>query len=55
VAILERRGPTGYDIKFLNDGPGTYIVGRNTEVDIVIDGDDSISSRHAELERRGPG
>ncbi len=55
MAILERRGPTGYDIKFLNDGPGTYIVGRNTEVDIVIDGDDSISSRHAELERRGPG
>jgi len=55
VAILERRGPIGYDIKFLNDTPGAYVVGRNAEIDVVIDGDDSISSRHAELERKGPG
>ena len=54
MAIFERRGPTGYDIKFLDDGRGAYTVGRNQEVDLVIDGDDSVSAFHAELQRKGP-
>jgi pSer/pThr/pTyr-binding forkhead associated (FHA) protein len=54
VAILERRGPIGYDIKFLDDAHGPYTVGRSKDIDLVIDGDDSISAVHAELQRKGP-
>jgi pSer/pThr/pTyr-binding forkhead associated (FHA) protein len=53
VAILERRGPMGFDIKFLDAAHAPYSVGRSKDVDLVIDGDDSISSVHAELEIMG--
>ena len=54
MAILERRGPIGYDIKFLDHAHGKYTVGRSKDIDLVIDGDEAISSVHAELDRRGP-
>jgi hypothetical protein len=54
VAILERRGPIGYDIKFLVEADAPYTVGRNKDINLVIDGDDSISALHAELQRKGP-
>jgi pSer/pThr/pTyr-binding forkhead associated (FHA) protein len=55
MAILERRGPSGFDIKFLDDAHGPYSVGKNAENDIVVDGDQAISRLHARLERMGPG
>ena len=55
MAILERRGPSGFDIKFLDDAHGPYSVGKSAENDIVVDGDQAISRLHARLERMGPG
>jgi hypothetical protein len=50
LAVLERHGPTGADIKFLDDDV-VYLIGRNASNDLVIDGDDTISGTHAELRR----
>ena len=51
LAALERHGPTGLDIKFLDDLQSRYSVGRSDKNELVIDGDDTISSAHAELHR----
>jgi hypothetical protein len=54
MAYLQRGGSIGWDLKALDDAHGAYTVGRNKDLDFVIDGDDSISSVHAELSRKGP-
>jgi len=55
MARLERRGLGRYGVIDLDDSVGTYIIGRSKKADIAIDGDDSISSIHAELERKPSG
>jgi hypothetical protein len=55
MARLERRGLGRYGVIDLDDAVGTYIIGRGKNVDLLIDGDDSVSSVHAELERKPSG
>ena len=55
MARLERRGLGRYGVIDLDDAVGAYVVGRGKNVDIVIDGDDSVSATHAELEHKPSG
>jgi hypothetical protein len=55
MARLERRGLGRYGVIDLHDAVGTSVIGRGKNADIVMDGDDSISSVHAELDRKPSG
>jgi hypothetical protein len=54
VATLERRGPAGYDLLFIDPERSPISVGKSLENDLVIDNDEAISRLHARLERIGP-
>jgi pSer/pThr/pTyr-binding forkhead associated (FHA) protein len=55
MATLERHGPMGVDLVFLDDTRGPLSVGKSADNHLVIDGDEAISRLHARLERLGPG
>lgn len=54
MATLERHGPLGFDLLFFEDRGAPLSIGKRSDNDIVIDGDDAVSRIHARLERLGP-
>ncbi len=54
VATLERMGPGGHELVLLDESRGHLSIGTNSDNDLVIDGDGSVSRVHAKLERVGP-
>lgn len=54
MATLERHGPGGHDLLFIDETRGAISVGKSPDNDLVIDNDDAISRLHAKLERVGP-
>jgi FHA domain len=54
VATLERHGPAGFDLLFIDETRSPLSVGKSPENDLVIDNDEAVSRLHAQLERVGP-
>lgn len=54
MATLERHGPGGFDLLFIDATRSPISVGKSPENDLVIDNDDAVSRLHARLERFGP-
>jgi hypothetical protein len=53
MATLERHGPLGFDLLFIDPRVGPQSIGKSAGNDIVIDGDEAVSRLHARLERLG--
>jgi hypothetical protein len=54
VATIERHGPAGYDLVFIDDERDSILIGKSAEMDLVIDHDEAVSRVHAKLYREGP-
>ncbi len=53
MATLERHGPLGFDLLFIDPRVGPMSIGKSAGNDIVINGDEAVSRLHCRLERLG--